>query len=156
MADILNHFSVSFKNPYFVLHLSAIFLSYVVFLIASLAALLYLIQDNNLKKKEWGVMAIRLPDLSVLDRINYRFIGLGFPLLTLAIISGYLWAKEARGVYWGWNPREVASLALWFLYAIILHVRLSSKMRGKKVALLSILAFLVIIITLLDSCRGIR
>jgi len=142
-------------NSYLIVHIVAISLSYIIFLVASFTALLYLIQDNNLKKKRWGPSR-RLPDLSVLDRLNYRSIGLGFPMLTLAIIIGYLWAKDTRGAYWNWNAREVATLLLWFLYAIILHVRLSSRMRGRKVAFLSILAFLVIIITLFSTCRGTR
>ncbi len=154
MANISNSFPACVKDLYFALHITAISLSYAVFFVASLAALLYLIQDNNLKRKQWGSITSRLPDLSSLDRINYRFIGLGFPVLTLAIIIGYLWAKEARGVYWNWNPREVSALVLWFLYAIILHVRLSSRLRGRKVALLSMLAFLVIVFTLFSNCRG--
>jgi len=119
-----------------------------------ISGLLYLIQDNNLKRKHWGSVSSRLPDLSILDRINYKSIGLGFPMLTLAIIIGYLWAKEARGFYLEWNPREISALVLWLLYAIILHVRLSSRLRGRKVALLSMLAFFLIVFTLFSNCRG--
>jgi cytochrome c-type biogenesis protein CcsB len=79
--------------------------------------------------------------------LNYKLITLGFPLLTLAIISGSLWAESAWGSYWRWDPREVWSLTTWFIYAIILHARLIAGWRGKRAAILSIVGFLIIIIT---------
>ena len=135
-------------------HIVTICVSFTAFLAATFAGLLYIVQDGNLKHKHLGVLFSRLPDLSFLDRLNYKAIGFGFPILTLAIISGFLWSKDARGSYWSWNPREIYSAALWLLYAVILHVRLSSKLRGRKVALLSIVAFFVIILTIFGSCGG--
>ncbi len=82
------------------MHVIAIYLSYMVFFVASFAALLYLIQDNNLKYKHLGTIFRRLPDLAFLDRLNYKSIGLGFPMLTLAIIAGVRWAKDTRGCDW--------------------------------------------------------
>ena len=137
-------------------HIIAIFLSYAAFLLAAVAGLLYLMQDNNLKHKHLGAIFGRLPDLSFLDRLNYEAIGFGFPILTLAIITGMFWARDARGSYWNWGAREVYSVALWFLYAVILHVRLSSKLRGRKVALLSIAALFIMIFTLFGSCGNIK
>ena len=156
MNSLLINLTVSSENTYLTIHIIAIYLSYIVFFVTSFTALLYLIQDNNLKNKHLGPIFSRLPDLSFLDRLNYKSIGLGFPILTLAIISGMLWAKDIWGSYWNWHLREVSSLVLWLLYAVILHVRLSSKLRGRKVALLSLLAFFVIIFTLFSSCGGVR
>lgn len=140
------------KNIYFV-HILSIYLSYAAFFVATFAAVLYLIQDNNIKNKQPRAVSSCLPNLSFLDRLNYRSVGLGFPMLTLAIVSGFLLAKDIFGSYWNWNPRQIYSIVLWLLYGIILHVRLSVKLRGKKVALLSVLAFFVIIFTLLSTCR---
>jgi ABC-type transport system involved in cytochrome c biogenesis permease subunit len=156
MIDSLTNVTSCFKNIYFILHIIAIYLSYIAFFVAFLAALLYLIQDRNLKSKRLGVIFGRLPDLSLLDRLNYKSIGLGFPILTLAIISGSFWAKDIWGSYWNWNPREVYALVLWLLYAVILHVRLSFKLRGKKVAVLSILAFFIMSFTLFSRCGVIK
>ncbi len=137
-----------------VIHGITMCMSYIAFFAASGAAALYLIQDNAIKNKLSGVIFNRLPNLSFLDRLNYRSIGLGFPILTISILSGFMWAKHVCGVYWqGYNPRHLYSLVLWLMYALILHVRLSARLRGRKVALLSIAAFFVGILALLGTCR---
>ncbi len=135
------------------LHIITISLSYIAFFVASVAAVLYIIQDRFLKNKKAGAALSRLPDLLFLDKLNYKAIGLGFPMLTFSIISGFIWAAHTRGTYWSHNPREIYSFALWLIYALILHVRLSAKLRGRKVAQLSLLAFCMIIFTLFGSCR---
>lgn len=142
-----------FQDLYFNMHIITIYLSYIVFFVASIAAVLYLIQDNFLKNKQTGMIFNRLPNLFFLDKLNYGAIGSGFPILTISIISGFIWAKHMRGVSWSYNPREIYSIALWLIYALILHVRLSAKLRGRKVAQLSLVAFCVIIFTLFSSCR---
>lgn len=136
------------------LHIAMIWLSYFVFFVASIAALLYLVQDHALKHKRTGIIFSRLPDLSFLDKLNYRSIGLGFPLLTIAILSGFVWVQSVRGAYW-WNvnSRQLYSLVLWLVYALILHVRLSAKMRGRKVSVISLLAFFIIILSLCGTCH---
>lgn len=140
------------KDGYLIWHIITIHLSYLVFFAATAAAFLYLLQDNNLKRKNVSAILNRLPNLDTLDKLNYRFIGLGFPLLTLAIIIGSLWSKDITGFYWSWNLRWVYSLAVWLIYALTLHVRLSAKLRGRKVAFLSLAAAGVIILSLLSNC----
>jgi len=141
-------------NLYSTLHIVSIFLSYLVFLIATTTAAAYLIQDALIKSKRTGVVFSRLPDLSFLDKLNYRSISLGFTLLSLAIISGFIWARNIHGTYWGvYNLRQIYSLVLWLIYAVILHARLSAKLRGRKVALLSLFAFGVLVLSLLATCR---
>jgi len=143
-----------YRGFYFIFHIVTIYLSYIVFFTASLAALAYLIQDNLLKHKRTGGILNRLPDLSFLDKLNYRSIGLGFPMLTLSIVSGFIWAKNIYGAYWqSYGSRQVYSLVLWLIYAVILHVRLSAKLRGIKVALLSLFAFGVIILSIFGVCH---
>ncbi|MEK6715033.1 MAG: cytochrome c biogenesis protein [Candidatus Omnitrophota bacterium] len=140
------------ENPYLFLHIITIHLSYIIFFLASAAALIYLVEDTQLKHKKTKVLFSRLPDLSFLDKLNYRLIGLGFPILTLSIISGVFWVRDIQGAYWSWNPREVYSLVLWLLYAATLHVRLSEKLRGRKVAILSLAAFAIIVLSLFSNC----
>ncbi len=154
MINRLTDFSSGFGNAYFVTHLIAIVASYAVFFVTFSAAVLYLVQDNNLKRKHLGAMFNRLPDLSLLDKLTYRSIELGFPILSVAIIAGFLLQKDISGSYWNWNTKEVYSVVSWLLYAVTLHVRLSSKLRGKKVALLSILAFGIIVFSLFVGCGG--
>ena len=150
---MLNHNSaLELQNPYLYLHIITIYLGYAAFFIATIAAALFLIQDNLIKNKQAGIIFNRLPGLFFLDKLNYRAIGLGFPMLTLSIISGFIWAGHIRGAYWSYKPREIYSIVLWLVYALILHVRLSAKLRGRKVAQLSLLALCVIILTLFSSC----
>jgi len=149
----LYNFPAEFGGLYLNLHIVTIALSYFIFFIASLCAVLYLIQDNLLKHKQVGVIFNRLPDLFSLDKFHYRAISLGFPILTLAIISGSIWAKHIRGAYWNFSPRMIYALSLWLVYALILHVRLSAKLRGRKVAQLSLFAFCIIIAALIDPLK---
>ncbi|MDP2913683.1 MAG: cytochrome c biogenesis protein CcsA [Candidatus Omnitrophota bacterium] len=136
------------------IHSITIYVSYCAFFAASLAAALYLIQDKAIKNKLSGAVFGRLPSLSFLDRLNYRSIGLGFPILTISILSGFVWAKTSHGIYWeGYNSRQLYSLVLWLVYALILHVRLTARLRGRKVALLSIAAFFMMALTLFGACR---
>jgi cytochrome c-type biogenesis protein CcsB len=109
--------------------------------------IMYLLQEHYVKSKHLGGLFQRLPSLQILDEINYRLITIGFPLLTLAIISGALWAESAWGSYWRWDPKEVWSLITWFIYALVLHVRLIRGWRGKRAAILAILGFLVVLFT---------
>ena len=137
------------------LHIVTVYLSYIAFLVASIAAVSYLIQNSALKNKQTGVIFSRLLNLSFLDKLNYRSIGLGFPILTLSIFCGFLWSKNVHGIYWGgggYNSRQLFSIVIWLIYAVILHIRLSAKMRGRKVAFLSIFAFFIVIFSLFGSC----
>lgn len=140
------------QSPYFILHIITIHLSYISFFVASVAAAFYLVQDSRLKNKQVRVIFDRFPNLFLLDKLNYRAIGLGFPILTFSIITGFIWARHIQGSFWIYNSREIYAFLLWLLYALILHVRLSARARGKKVAWLSLFAFCLIIFTLFTSC----
>jgi len=128
-------------------HTFLAFLGNAAFAVACGIGTMYLLQEHYLKSKHLGDLFKRLPSLQVLDEINYRLITIGFPLLTLAIITGALWAESAWGSYWRWDPKEVWSLITWFIYALVLHVRLTAGWRGKRAAILSIIGFLAILFT---------
>jgi cytochrome c-type biogenesis protein CcsB len=91
----------------------------------------------------------RLSLADTLDNISYRIIGLGFPLLTIGIISGGVWANEAWGSYWSWDPKETWALILWLVFAAYLHARITKGWQGRKPALLAALGFVVVWITYL-------
>ncbi|MDQ7787284.1 MAG: c-type cytochrome biogenesis protein CcsB [Thermodesulfovibrionales bacterium] len=128
------------------IHIVLAFLGNAAFALAFGIGVMYLVQEHYVKSKHLGGLFGRLPSLQSLDEINYKLITIGFPLLTLAIITGVFWAESAWGSYWNWDPREVWSLITWFIYAIILHARLVAGWRGKRAALLSIIGFLTILI----------
>ncbi|MFN3360060.1 MAG: c-type cytochrome biogenesis protein CcsB [Pseudanabaenaceae cyanobacterium] len=73
----------------------------------------------------------------ILDNISYRMIGLGFPLLTIGIIAGGVWANEAWGSYWSWDPKETWSLITWLVFAAYLHMRITKGWQGRKPAILA-------------------
>lgn len=128
-------------------HTTLAFIGDAAFAMAAGIGLMYLVQEHFVKKKHLGSLFQRLPNLQILDEINYRLITIGFPLLTLAIITGALWAESAWGSYWRWDPKEVWSLVTWFIYVFVLHVRLRVGWKGKKAAYLSIVGFLAVLFT---------
>jgi cytochrome c-type biogenesis protein CcsB len=79
-----------------------------------------------------------------LDNISYRIIGLGFPLLTIGIIAGAVWANEAWGSYWSWDPKETWALITWLVFAAYLHARMTRGWQGRRPAILAASGFLVV------------
>ncbi len=79
-----------------------------------------------------------------LDNLSYRAIGLGFPLLTIGIIAGGVWANEAWGSYWSWDPKETWSLITWLVFAAYLHTRITKGWQGRKPAILASMGLLVV------------
>ena len=82
--------------------------------------------------------------INQIDYWSYRIIGLGFPLLTLGILSGAVWANEAWGSYWNWDPKETWALITWVIFAIYLHIRITKGWNGTKPALVALLGFFVV------------
>lgn len=137
------------KSKWLAIHTIVAFLGYASFTVAFGAGIMYLIQEHFLKSKKLGAMYQKLPSLDKLDEINYRCLTFGFPLLTCAIISGAIWAETAWGTYWSWDPKETWSLITWFVYAALLHGRLTTGWRGRKAAILAIAGFFVLLFTFL-------
>jgi cytochrome c-type biogenesis protein CcsB len=86
----------------------------------------------------------RLSLAQTLDNVSYRIIGLGFPLLTIGIIAGGVWANEAWGSYWSWDPKETWALITWLFFAAYLHSRITKGWQGRKPAILAATGFVVI------------
>ena len=86
----------------------------------------------------------RLSLADTLDNISYRMIGLGFPLLTIGIIAGAVWANEAWGSYWSWDPKETWALITWLVFAAYLHARITKGWQGRKPAVLAATGFVVV------------
>ncbi len=134
------------QSNWLVAHVITCFLGYAAFAVSCGVSLMYLL-------KAWASERGRdigfLPDLRVLDEINYKSVVVGFPLLTLGIITGAAWANYAWGSYWSWDPKETWSLITWLIYAAFLHARFARGWRGKKTAVLSIIGFAAVLFTYL-------
>ncbi len=134
---------------WFPLHVSFAFLGYAAFALAFGAGVMYLLQDRMLKSKHFSGLYYRLPSLDTLDSINYRALSYGFPLMTLCIITGAAWAESVWGTYWSWDPKETWALMTWFVYAALLHGRLSIGWRGRRAAIFAIIGFGCLLFTFL-------
>ena len=134
------------QSAWLPVHVTLAFLGNAVFAIAFATSLVYLFEDKWLKTKRPGRM-IRLPSLEKLDALNHRLIVWGFPLLTLGIVSGAVWAHFAWGRFWSWETREIWSLFTWSLYAVLLNGRITVGWRGRRAATLTILGFVVVLMS---------
>ncbi|MGE4542757.1 MAG: c-type cytochrome biogenesis protein CcsB [Pedobacter sp.] len=137
----------SLQSVWLPVHVGLAFLGDAVFALAAVAGGLYLLQERMLKKKKVSSLFYRLPSLQTLDNLNHRCLSIGFPLMTLGIITGAIWADQVWGAYWSWDPKETWALITWFLYAALLHGRLAIGWRGRKASILAILGFACLLFT---------
>ncbi len=129
------------------LHVALSMLGTVGFAVAFVAGVMYLIQDGLLKSKRFNVLYTKLPPLDFLDHLNQQSILMGFPLLTLGIITGAISAEFARGSYLNWNPEQTWALVTWVFYFIVLMGRITVGWRAKRAAYLTIIGFAGVILT---------
>jgi cytochrome c-type biogenesis protein CcsB len=126
------------------IHVSVVSLGSGVFLVAGVASILFLLKmylpDHPLVQ--------RLPDAQVLDRIAYRTTIFAFPVFGFGVIFGAIWAEEAWGRYWGWDPKETVSFIAWVVYAAYLHARSTAGWRDKKAAWINVIGFVAMVFNL--------
>ena len=132
------------QSNWLLYHVVTCFLGYAAFAVACGISIMYLVKAGSEERggstPAGGLMGM-FPPIRVLDDLNYRAIMIGFPLLTLGIITGAAWANYAWGTYWSWDPKETWSLIVWFVYAAFLHARFTRGWVGKRAAWLSIIGF---------------
>jgi len=124
------------------IHVPANFIGYGAFALAAMVATAYLIREKAEQGSGQG-LAMTLPELDILGDLMYKSITLGFAFFTLATILGALWAAEAWGGYWSWDPKETWALIVWLNYAAWLHMRLTKGWRGKPMAWWAIIGLFV-------------
>ncbi len=131
------------QSNWLISHVVTCFVGYAAFAVSFGVSFLYLLKvktENGPRKKGSSLLNF-LPSSEVLDEVGYKTIAIGFPLLTIGIITGAFWANVAWGTYWSWDPKETWSLIVWLIYAAYLHARITKGWRGNKAALLSIVGF---------------
>ena len=159
------------QSNWLMMHVSMMMLSYATLIMGSLLCILFLViskyQDVDLQIVDESSLPLynvmldyyeaklfspsdeiselgKLKLLQSIDNWSYRIIGLGFPFLTIGIIDGGVWANEAWGSYWSWDPKETWALITWIVFATYLHSRITKGWEGKKTAILGSLGFFVI------------
>jgi cytochrome c-type biogenesis protein CcsB len=133
------------QSNWLLYHVITCFLGYAAFAVACGISIMYLIkakaEGDVSSEAQAGSVIGMFPSIRVLDDLNYKAIMIGFPLLTLGIVTGAAWANYAWGTYWSWDPKETWSLIVWFVYAAFLHARITRGWVGKRAAWLSIIGF---------------
>jgi cytochrome c-type biogenesis protein CcsB len=162
------------KSNWLMMHVSIMMLSYSTLITGSLLSILFLVltlgksvslqgnsigstqlEESSTRNMSMAVLEASLPTvddknsktlslLETLDNLSYRIIGLGFPLLTTGIVAGAVWANEAWGAYWSWDPKETWALITWFVFAAYLHARITKSWQGKRPAILASIGFIVV------------
>jgi cytochrome c-type biogenesis protein CcsB len=134
------------------IHVSVVSLGSGVFLVAGIASILFLLRTSRLGDPDAdGTLARvvqRFPDAQTLDRIAYRTTIFAFPVFGFGVIFGAIWAEQAWGRYWGWDPKETVSFVAWVVYAAYLHARSTAGWRDRKAAWINVVGFVAMVFNL--------
>jgi cytochrome c-type biogenesis protein CcsB len=134
------------------IHVSVVSLGSGVFLVAGVASILFLLQTSRLGDPDtpgvFARIAQRLPGAQTLDRIAYRTTIFAFPVFGFGVIFGAIWAEEAWGRYWGWDPKETVAFIAWVVYAAYLHARSTAGWRDRKAAWINAVGFAAMVFNL--------
>ena len=135
------------QSNWLMMHVSMMMLSYATLILGSLLSILFLVVQKfttNSNKIQQNLAQTKIQLLENIDTWSYRTIGLGFPFLTIGIIAGAVWANEAWGSYWSWDPKETWALITWLIFAAYIHARLTKGWVGEKAALLGSIGFIIV------------
>ncbi|MGB8021622.1 MAG: c-type cytochrome biogenesis protein CcsB, partial [Candidatus Nanopelagicales bacterium] len=147
------------KSYWLVIHVAAAIIAGGAFTVGAAATALYLVADRAERdaaapehrraragSRVAASIARRLPEPATLDWLAYRVNAFSFPLWTFAVIAGSIWAEDAWGRYWGWDPKETWAFITWLVYAGYLHARATAGWRGRKAALVGLVGFAAFLI----------
>ncbi|MGD1171939.1 c-type cytochrome biogenesis protein CcsB [Mycobacterium seoulense] len=134
------------------IHVSVVSLGSGVFMVAGIASILFLLRTSRLGDEDaggaWARIVRRFPDAQTLDRVAYRTTIFAFPVFGFGVIFGAIWAEEAWGRYWGWDPKETVSFVAWVIYAAYLHARSTAGWRDRKAAWINVAGFVAMVFNL--------
>jgi cytochrome c-type biogenesis protein CcsB len=133
------------QSNWLIAHVMTYFLGYGAVTVAFGVSLLFLVKTKRGDNAK-GILAL-IPDPALLDELTYQLVMFGFLFLTIGMITGAVWANQAWGRYWGWDPKETWSLITWLIYAGLLHARLMRGWKGKRIAILSCVGFMAVLFT---------
>jgi len=145
VRDSIEPLIPALQSNWLLIHVITCFMGYAAFAVACGLGIMYLVKDMY-SNKETGLLG-ELPGLKSIDELMHHTIIFGFLWLSIGIITGAIWANQAWGTYWGWDPKETWSLITWLVYAAALHARFVRGWRGKKIAFMSIVGFCSVMFT---------
>ena len=139
--------SSAFRGGWLLVHIGSIFLGYTALFLTFVAAVIYLIQERELKSRQPHGFYYRLPSLDTCDELYYRSLILGLPLLSVGIFTGFVWASRTWKGPWEYDPKILASLLTWVIYLFLFSTRVSGGWRGRRASYVAIFGFAAILMT---------
>lgn len=143
--DAIQPLIPALQSNWLIAHVMACFIGYAAFAIAFGVSIMFLLKPSS-DGAQAGITS-RIPAADILDNLTHQMIMFGFLFLSIGIITGAVWANQAWGRYWGWDPKETWSFITWLIYATLLHARMMRGWQGKRIALLSCVGFGAVIFT---------
>ena len=135
------------QSTWLSIHVATAILGYGALAVACGISIMYLLKRRKAENADSILNMKFFPSFEMLDTISYRAIVFGFLGLTLCILTGAIWAEQAWGRYWGWDPKETWSLITWIIYSVYLHARFTRGWKGSKTAWFAIIGFICVIFT---------
>ena len=146
--DRINPLIPALQSNWLIAHVVTCFIGYAAFAVAGGLGLMYLIKRRAVQRQAPAdSIGGNLPELRIIDDLTHKTIVFGFLWLSAGIITGAVWANEAWGTYWSWDPKETWSIITWFLYASTLHARFTRGWSGRRIAWLAIAGFFAVFFT---------
>ncbi|MCM3759750.1 cytochrome c biogenesis protein [Alkalihalobacillus oceani] len=145
-GDIPQSMKVLLASELLVIHISIILLSYAAFTLSFACQIMYVLQHQMLKRKAWGQRLFRFGGLTTLDTLSYRAIIIGWPLLFIGLILGFVWASTQQTYVPLLDSKVISSVLVLGIYGVYLYLRVVKFMRGYNMALLGVAGFLVLLI----------
>jgi cytochrome c-type biogenesis protein CcsB len=139
----------AFRGGWLAVHIGSTILGYTGFFLTFVAAVMYLMQEKELKSRIPRGVYYRLPSLELCDELYYRSLLFGLPLMTVGILTGFVWASRTWKGPWEFDPKILASMLTWLIYLVLFSTRVSGGWRGRRAAYVAIFGFAAIMVTFL-------
>jgi cytochrome c-type biogenesis protein CcsB len=147
LDDAIRPLIAALQSNWLIIHVVTCFIGYAAFAMAAAFGTMYLLKEAGQRRASASGLSASLPDILVIDDLIHKTMIFGFIWLSGGIITGAIWANEAWGTYWSWDPKETWSIITWFLYALTLHARFTRGWRGSRIAWLALLGFVAVCFT---------
>jgi ABC-type uncharacterized transport system permease subunit len=139
------------RQPLLPLHIGIAMLGLAAFGVAAGVAVMYLLMEREVKGKRFGLLFSRLPSLEFLDTLNRRLVVWGFIALSVTLVTGAFFVTTAPGLGWKWDAKEIATVVAWGVFAALVNARVFAGWRGRKVAMLTMAGFGLVLVSFLSS-----
>lgn len=143
-VDSIRNLMPALRSSWLGIHVSTVIIAYGAFGVSFVLSIIFLMRD---RMKENGFWDVHIPKKEKLDVISYRSVSLGMMFLTVTINIGGIWAENAWGSYWSWDPKETWALVTWVIYLLYLHLRIRKGWSGKTAAIFGAVGFLCVLFT---------